>query len=64
MGDGDSVGSSPNRRRYPIVAGALVGLLVGVAGILVSTTLAETPVGGFEGAVACGITSRRRSDCA
>lgn len=57
MGDSDSVFSSLNRRRYPIVVGALVGLLIGVAGILVSTTLAETPIGGFAGAVACGITA-------
>lgn len=56
MGEWDGIVSSPNRR-YPIVAGAVVGLLVGVAGILVSTALAGTPVGGFTGAVACGITT-------
>lgn len=57
MGEWDGIVSSPNRRRYPIVAGAVVGLVVGVAGVLVSTALAETPIGGFSGAVACGITA-------
>lgn len=57
MGEWDGIVSSPNRRRYPIVAGAVVGLVVGVVGVLVSTALAETPVGGFAGAVACGITA-------
>lgn len=56
MGEWNGIVSSPNRR-YPVVAGAVVGLVVGVAGVLVSTALAETPVGGFSGAVACGITA-------
>lgn len=50
-------GDAWNRRRYPITTGALVGLLVGVIGILVSTELSGSPLGGFAGAVACGVTA-------
>ncbi|WP_255193343.1 hypothetical protein [Natronobeatus ordinarius] len=45
------------RIRSPIVAGVVVGLLTGLAGLFLTSILGNgNPVGGLVGAVGCGIT--------
>lgn len=48
----------------PIVAGAVVGFLTGLLGLLATTWLFSAPVGGLVGAVGCGVTVAVRSDAA
>lgn len=57
MGDVGRDVSDGERRTHPILAGALVGLLVGSIGIIASMALNGTPIGGFTGAISCGITA-------
>ncbi|WIV66746.1 hypothetical protein [Natrialbaceae archaeon AArc-T1-2] len=51
------VGPLRIRRWNPIVAGAVVGLLTGLLGLFATSILANgNPLGGFAGAIGCGIT--------
>lgn len=50
-------GSVRVRRGYPILAGAVVGLVTGLVGLFVTTALYASPWGGMVGAVGCGVTA-------
>lgn len=42
---------------YPILAGAVVGLVTGLLGMFVTMAVSGHPLGGFVGAVGCGVTA-------
>lgn len=46
-----------NERLYPVVAGAVVGLGTGLAGMFATILLYTNPLGGFVGAVFGGVTA-------
>lgn len=50
------------RRTVPVLAGAIVGLVTGIIGVLATTQLGGSPIGGLVGAVGCGITAVFLSD--
>lgn len=50
------------QNRYPILAGAVVGLVTGVLGVFATTNLHGSPIGGFIGAISCGVTTVALSD--
>lgn len=45
------------KRRYPLLAGAAVGFVTGVLGVFATTNLYGSPIGGFVGAIGCGVTA-------
>lgn len=58
----DSGGNVWCRWDSPIAIGASVGLITGFVGIFVTELLFSTSVGGFVGAVGCGVTVAYRSE--
>lgn len=50
------------RGRRPILAGTVSGLVAGLAGLVATSLVLGSPVGGLFGAVACGITVAYTSD--
>lgn len=58
----DSGGNFWCRWKSPIAIGAIIGLITGFVGIYVTELLFSTSVGGFMGAVGCGVTVAYRSE--
>lgn len=48
-------GGRGKRKRYPILAGAVVGVVTGILGVFATTKLHGSPIGGFVGAISCGV---------